>query len=122
MDSIMTIEKFEKILLIKKEYDMVISLIGLPVPVEKLKMLNVKDAKKGKKIVIQNGDIKFLKHAFKNGRIVACLRPNPAGGFNFGERIPKDEAKAFNRRYILITPENVDEMDAQYKDLFTQKD
>lgn len=104
MDMWLTPEAFNK--MIKPhagKYDMLITMIGLPMQSQNL---DIWKAKPPPKVVIASGMIQEFKAHIANKFIVACLTFNPkAVNDDKGPSGKLDED--FNKRYLLITPENV---------------
>ena len=70
-------------------------------------------ALKGKRVALLSGGIYDYVRAFMSGRIVGAVVSNPKAVFD-AKNVPKDPEAAFNKRYLLITPENYKEMIEQY--------
>lgn len=94
--------------------DLVITTIGLPMQPGLLKFWKLEPLPK---MVIAQGNVMELRGAIKAGAVAAALTFNPQAKFDT-KMPPKDLEKAFNNRYLLITPENVDQIAEQHKDLF----
>jgi len=98
-------------LLIKKNKpNIVISLVGLPMDFPKLKIWEQfeDNPEKATKLAIINGSVSKLYQPIKSGVIVAVVRYNPDVLVDKDDVYPGDYKKAFAKRYLLITPENVD--------------
>jgi len=86
-----------------KECDMVISTIGLPQQYGKLKFWKMS---KRPKLVLAGGSVYELKQLFAGKYIAAAVTYNPDAVYK-DEAPPSDVTKAFDQRYLLITPENL---------------
>lgn len=86
----------------------VISLVGLPTDVEEMQIWNY-DLRDRPKVAVINGDIPRLLKAIKNGWIVAATEYK-VGVSDIKSNAPSDPFEAFDRRYRLLTPYNVEEL------------
>jgi hypothetical protein len=96
--------------------NLVVSFIGLPMDIEELHVWNMAPDKRPKLGLI-NCAYHNLKNAIKSGVVVAVVGINPTAKFD-EQPAPKDSKAAFERRYIMITPENVVQMADTYKNMF----
>lgn len=115
-------EDINKLLLKNKSRNYIISLIGLPMDMGKLKIWSqfAEDPKKAPRLSIMNGDISMLYKPIKQGLIPAVVTHNPDAVYS-EEAAPSDMQEAFNKRYILITTKNVDEIKKKYGDRIFRK-
>lgn len=96
---------------------LIISLIGIPTDLAKLQLWQKAD---GPKLAFllpdlwMLGDKPAIAKAFKSGRIAAAVLNKPEAALEQMEAAVKD----FHKRYLLVTPENIDEMMANYPQLF----
>ncbi len=91
----------------------IVSMIGLPRDKEKLKFWN----NKNKHLAMLNANIFDLKNFIREERIVAAISFKPGVRFT-DDPAPKNLKKAFDKRHLLITPENISEMEKKYPELF----
>lgn len=114
-----TAEKLDKML---AEYpgdpDLLIAISELPMDVFDADFWRQPDAPK---VVLTRGSVSEYYGAIKAGAVVAALAYHPKANYEH-KKPPKDVDEAFAQRYLLITPENVDEIDAQYPKLFHKKE
>lgn len=96
--------------------NLVVSFIGLPMDVEQLNIWDMA-ADKRPKLGLINCAYHNLKNAIKSDVVVAVVGINPTAKFD-EQPAPKDPKAAFDRRYIMITPENVVQMADTYKNMF----
>jgi len=96
------------------KYDMIITTIGLPQDAARMKLWTSADKPK---VVIANGSIYELKGAIKSGMIVGAVTYNPNAEYD-DKPVPKDLDEAFDKRFLLVTPANVDEVTSKYGDIF----
>lgn len=99
--------------------DVIVNLLGLPYDYENMRFWRTRNHPP---MVIAStmgymgmGD---LADRIARGHISALVIRNPEAGFDL-DNIPRDIDEAFNKRYILVTPDNVDEISSQYPDLFS---
>lgn len=97
------------------ECNIIVSLIGLPDDVKYMKIWQMEE-KKRPKVAVLNGYLFMLGGAIKVGYV--CAAAAQKNGSITDEAPPSNPEKAFNMRYILVTPENIDEMAKKYKKLF----
>ncbi len=96
--------------------NLIVSFIGLPMDVEELNVWTLPPEKRPKLGLI-NCAYHNLKNAIKSGVVVAVVGINPTAKFD-EQPAPRDPKAAFERRYILITPENVVKISETYKNMF----
>lgn len=101
-----------------KDADMFITLAGLPMDVEKMKLWNMKEADRPKVVLVNAQQLSMLYKLIEKGYIQVVLHPNPAAPYDPKKLIPEDPKEAFNDRWLLITPENVKETATKNKGLF----
>jgi len=94
--------------------DMVITTIGLPMQPGTLKFWKFDPRPM---LVIAQGNIQELKVAIQAKAVVAALAFNPTAKFE-SKWPPKNLEKAFALRYLLVTPENVEQIATEHKDMF----
>jgi len=110
-----TAKAFDALVEKHKDCDMVVTLIGLP-PQEaaRLKFWKMKPRPK---LVIAGGSIYEYKAAFAQQLINAAVAYNPAAVYD-SNKPPSDLDEAFNKRYVLVTPETVAQDASKYAGLF----
>ena len=94
--------------------DMIITTIGLPMQPGILKFWKFNPRPK---VVIAQGNIQELRSAIQAKAVVAALAFNPSAKFE-SQWPPKDLEKAFAIRYLLVTPDNVEQIATDHKDMF----
>ena len=89
-----------------------VSTLPLPKDFKKMKMFSYKDSKRIG-LAVLDGPLRMYTAEVKKGNILAfsCERPM----WTYMPDIPADPVKAFEMRYLLITPENVDDMRRRYQ-------
>lgn len=114
LEEVMKPADFDAVLDKHSDCKIAVSFIGLPRDIGGLKLWTKAD---GVKLALMNVETKKLKAAIQKGFIVALVTYIP--GVNISEDpAPKDPKKAFDLRYLLITPKNVEEISQKYKDIF----
>ena len=107
-----TVKEFNN-LLAGKDFDICITLIGLPADTQMIdKDLNI-EALKGKKVFIGGGSIYNLKQAIVDSAITAAVFYKTDPIYD-DKPIPSNLDEAFDKRYALITKDNIE----QHKTLF----
>ncbi|MFA6292057.1 MAG: hypothetical protein WC637_09765 [Victivallales bacterium] len=95
---------------------LIVSFIGLPNDVENLNVWSMPPDKRPKLGLI-NCAYQNLKNAIQSGAVLAVVGINPTAKFD-EQPAPKEPKAAFDRRYIMITPENVVQIGDTYKNMF----
>ncbi len=115
---LLTAEVMDRVIKENPHCNLVLSLVGLPTDKWKMEFWRMKPEKRPP-LVLANAYIyeKKVKQAIQAGFITIVLHTKPVG-FNYEEEPPKEDQAAFDKRFILITPENVDEMSQKYDRLF----
>ncbi|NMA39187.1 MAG: hypothetical protein GX937_03330 [Lentisphaerae bacterium] len=94
------------------DYDMVITCIGLPAGgLARLK---------GKKVAIAGGSVYEYGPAIQGKMIVAAVTYKPDAEYD-DKPVPSNMEEAFNKRYLLVTPENLAEVATKYGELFKKR-
>lgn len=110
---------FDKMLAEHSECDLVVSLIGLPWNYQDMEFWKTPpEEEKPQKLVLVNASLYDLKPAFKAGYIVAAVVTNPDFRYKMDEEPPRDLEEAFEKRYLLLHAENVDEIHSKYPKFF----
>lgn len=116
LEEIMTAKDFDTMLDKHADCKIVVSMVGLPRDAAKMKIWKMSAANRPK-IALLDGGIQSFKQAIGVGYIVAAVSYKP--GVKYTEDpAPNEPQKAFDLRYVLITPENVTKMAEEYKTLF----
>ncbi|MCK5803976.1 MAG: hypothetical protein KAI66_14155 [Lentisphaeria bacterium] len=96
------------------KFDMVVTTIGLP----QNGLKNCKKLWKVKpKVAIANGSIYEYKGLFLQKYIAAAVTYNPGAKYD-DDTPPKDLDAAFDKRFLLVTMENVNDIAAKHGDIF----
>jgi len=116
MEEMMNAALFDQLIVRYPNANLVISLIGLPYDVANMGLWKM-DPKARPKVALLTGDIHQLKDAIGAGYIVAAVSMRPDLK-DIEAKAPADPQKAFEMRYLLITPENIAKIASQYKGIF----
>jgi len=106
---------FDRVIDKHKQCNVIISTIGLPLNVEDMKIWKMK--KDRPKVGLLNVYVKVLRNAIKADYISAAVAYNPKKVIN-DKIAPKDMKKAFDLRYLMITPDNIDKISNENPGLF----
>jgi hypothetical protein len=98
------------------KYDMIVTTIGLP---QDAKRLDIWKGDKKPKVALASGSVYELRGAIKSGAIVAAVTYNPQAEYD-DKPVPKDLDEAFNKRFLLLTPENIDQIASKHPDIFAK--
>ena len=101
-----------------KDVDLIITTIGLPIGVlcGADKEFNAY-CLKGKKVVFAGGSIYEHGCAFRAGCLAAAVTYKPNAEYD-EKPVPKDQQAAFDKRFLLVTSENYQEVMRQHPDIF----
>ncbi|MCJ8331231.1 MAG: hypothetical protein HRT89_03325 [Lentisphaeria bacterium] len=121
METILTAEIFEEILSDFSDYDLIISFIGLPEDFKSLKYWAEEYDGEIPKFVLINSAAYEFKPGIMAGHFVSILHNKPIR-FDFEAPIPKDPQVAFDARYIIITPENIQALEKEISNLFQKEE
>lgn len=99
-------------------YEMIVSLCGLPMDYQDLELWRL-PANKRPTLALVNGPIYELKKAIDLGLVVAGVAWKPDSGFELVYP-PEDLQAAFDSRYLLVTPNNLAEVESTYPNLFME--
>ena len=96
--------------------DLLIMLRNLPYDIEKMQVWQMSSPPKV--ALMQPANLSKLKEPIKQGLITAVVARKPDAEYDLKGSIPNDVEKAFNRRYLLLTPKNIEEISQKYETLF----
>jgi hypothetical protein len=120
----MRAEDFDALIQRHPDCSLIISFIGLPMDVDQMEFWHTEEKSEEKpdvpekpKIAIINGDVYKLKNAISAGMVVAAVTYSPQAKFD-ETSAPSNPKTAFDKRYLLITPENVEAISEQFGGLF----
>lgn len=113
LEEVMTAKDYDAAVAKHADCPIIVSMIGLPRDWGRLKVL--KDSKKH--LALLNANIFEQKAAIHKGMICAAISFKP--GVKFTEDpAPSDPQKAFELRYLLITPKNIEKVQKENPKLF----
>lgn len=100
-----------------KKADVIVVLTQLPYQVERLSLWDM--ASPPKLALMPGSRLYELKKAIAKGYIVGAITFKPGGDYR-DLKVPGDLEEAFDKRYVLVTPDNVEAMSSEYKNLFSE--
>lgn len=116
MMEMMTAADFDAVIAKHPDCNLIVSLIGLPRDVGNMALWQQEEENRPK-MALLFGEIYDKVNEIAAGALVACVSYRP--GVKFSEEpAPEDPQEAFDKRYILITPKNVQEVAEKYPGLF----
>ncbi len=116
IEEIMTAEDFDYVIDKHHNCEIVVSIIGMPKDVEKMKIWAQEDYVRPK-IALMNSSTKYLESAIRGKYVVASVHYIP--GFKPTKKaLPSDPEAVFKQRYILVTPENIEQIKRTYEKMF----
>ncbi|MFZ2655376.1 MAG: hypothetical protein WAX69_10660 [Victivallales bacterium] len=116
LQEVMTAESFNDLIAKYSDANLIVSFIGLPNDIENMTVWTMEPEKRPK-IALINGAYHNLKTAIQSGIVAAVIAVNPTAKFT-DEAAPVDVKAAFDKRYILITPDNIDQISTTYQNMF----
>lgn len=117
MEEMLQAKNYNELIEKHKDCELVISIIGLPHDIKKMKIWK-NDNKQ--KLALLFGDVFILEKAIQIGKVVAAVTYRPGVKFT-EEAAPSDPKEAFEKRYLLITPENVKEIAEKFPNIFANE-
>ncbi|MCJ8329801.1 MAG: hypothetical protein HRT89_09570 [Lentisphaeria bacterium] len=115
--NLLTANKLEDILRSFNGFDLIISFIGLPIDFKNMSYWRRNYRNRIPQFVILNSNPREFKPAIVAGHFVSILAKKPIR-IDHDAPVPDDPNTAFDSRFIIITPENVDALHKQYPHLF----
>ncbi len=113
IEEIVKARDFDDLINTHKDVAVVVCTFGFPLDLKNMRTLR-RAIKGTPKFAMLTGDTCRLKGFIKAGAIIAMTTYKP--GIQFKDEVPpKDPAKAFDIRYLMITPENIDSLPEEYK-------
>ena len=119
----MTAADMDKLFAKHKDRNLIVTLIGLPFDMPRMKIWNqfLKDKGKTPKLAILSGNVSTLGAFIQSGLIVGVVVTNPQYRYTEDMPVPKNYEEAFKERYLLITPNNVAKVSKKYPKLFSKR-
>lgn len=93
--------------------DLVVSMVGLPTDMAKMKLWTQPTRPK---VALASGSVYDLRKVIAGKGVVAAVAYNPKAVYD-NNPPPADMNQAFDKRFLLVTPENVETMATQYEGL-----
>lgn len=104
-----------------KDVDVFVMTLSLPYDPSQMAKIKLWNQKNPPKLVLINADVNFLGAEIKKGTIAGAVVMRPdLKQEDFEKNAPKDLKAAFEARYLLITPENIDMIAKKYPNLFAR--
>ena len=104
-----------------KDVDVFVMTLSLPYDPSQMAKIKLWNQKNPPKLVLINADVNFLGAEIKKGTIAGAVVMRPdLKQEDFEKNAPKDLKAAFEARYLLITPENIDAIAKKYPNLFAR--
>lgn len=117
MEEMVTSKQFNEIFDKSKGANLIINFASFPPNPEEIMNFSIWRMPNGPKLVLYNGEIGLLKNTIKQGFVVAATALN-GNAIDPQKKAPSDNQEAFDSRFVLITPENVDQVAEQNKNIF----
>ena len=110
---------FDAMLKRHPDCNLIVSLLGLPMDVENMEIWYVEETPETPKpkIALMDANIYNLKAAIQSGTVIATVTYSPSAKYD-ESKAPEDPQQAFDKRFLLITPENVEAIASQHAGLF----
>jgi len=118
IQDIMTAETVNYTVAKYPDINMIVSFIGLPYDLEHMNIWYEEDPEKRIKVALIGGNIFRTKSAIASGLIVMAVNYKPDLKFDTSGSAPEDPQEAFDKRYVMITPENINEFSEKYPKFF----
>jgi hypothetical protein len=115
----MTAQVVNDIMLKYPKANMLVTFVGFPRDIENMDIWHEEDTEKMVKVAVVSGDIYQLKPAFARKQAAAVVAYSPKAKFD-ESKAPSDMQAAFDKRYLLITLENIESILTEYPGLFPE--
>jgi hypothetical protein len=109
-----TAKIFDDLIAKQSGFDLIVTTIGLPQDAGKSRILKDKNRPK---IAVLNGTIYDLKSAINPDTIVAAITYNPKAVYD-DKPVPKDLDEAFGKRFLIVTPDTLQQVSQAHPDIF----
>ena len=122
MESLITAKLFNDIFNKYPNANLFIIMTSLPFNMDEVQKFSIwkKDPKKVQAVIV-NGEVYNLKRVIAAGYIAAAaVMKNDPNAYDPEKTAPSDPQKAFDVRFILVTPENVAKVDKDNKGIFAK--
>ncbi len=94
--------------------DLIVSTIGLPMHAMEMRYWAMPDAPA---LALAGGSVYELESFIERGLVCAAVTYNPKAVYD-EKAPPADLDEAFSKRYLLVTPDNVDDVTREHSDIF----
>ena len=109
-------DNFDRLIAKHLDCNLIISLIGLPKDANKMRILSIKPEKRPK-LAILSGNLSLMKDRISQGDISVAVITRP-GYIPGKKKLPKDIESVFDRRYLLVTPDNINLIASEHPEIF----
>jgi hypothetical protein len=116
-EEMFTAEMMNKTVADNTEHDMIVSLLGLPFDFAEMTLWQMEDDKRPK-LGLAFASVYELQRAIKAGYVGVVIAYNPNYVYDIKAEPPEQYREAFDQRYLLITPENVNDIAATHPSMF----
>ncbi len=116
-DYFLTAKEFDQMMDAHPECNLVITLMGLPYDFQEMAFWTKPDGERQMLVVI-NGSLYDLRNAFMDKFIQVAVVHRPDIKYDMEKTIPDDYKAAFEKRFILITPETVNQVADKFPNMF----
>ncbi len=105
-------KKIDEIIDTHLECDLVVSLVGFPYHSNKMKLWDKPDGARPA-IAVADGNITTLGKYISDGRVCAAVIYRPF--WTYDPVVPEDDLARFEQRYLMLTPENIQDYARSYR-------
>jgi hypothetical protein len=120
IQEIMTAQTVNDIMFKYPNVNMLVTFVGFPRDINNMDIWREENPEKRVKVALVSGEIYQLKPAFSAKQAVAAVAYSPKAKFD-ESKAPSDIQAAFDKRYLLITLENIESVLAEYPGLFPEE-
>ena len=116
LEEFMEAAHFDEVIEANPNCNVVVSFLGLPRDVAEMALWK-KDTEERAEVALLGGGVREIQGALQQGLVFAAVSFRP--GAKMDEKDPPENPQeAFDKRYLLVTSENVDEIAEKYPGLF----
>ena len=117
----LTAAAFDEMMSEHPECNMVLSMMGLPYDFAEMSFWE-KEEEERQKLVLVNANLYDLRKAIMGNFIQAAVAHRQDIKYDMEEEVPEDYKAAFEKRYLMVTPETVDQIAGQFPKMFKPLD
>lgn len=116
-EEMFTAEMMDKAIAENEGHDLIVSLLGLPFDFQQMGLWQMEDEVRPT-LSLAFASVYELRRALSAGYISSVIAYNPGYVYDIKAQPPEAYREAFDERYLLITPTNVDEIAAAHPSMF----